>query len=88
LKKLQLLMDVDGELMNSKNGSVVNGRIKCLLRDEDTLESSVWIKRNCKMDKRILYFSFSVFDGETYMANQRSVHLPERQHVSPRTKRR
>jgi hypothetical protein len=40
------------------------------------------------MDQRILYFSFTVFDEGTYMANQRSVHLPEGEPVSHHTKRR
>jgi hypothetical protein len=43
-EKVRLLMDVEGELMNSKNGNVVKGRIKGVLRDEDTLESNLWIK--------------------------------------------
>jgi hypothetical protein len=85
---MRLLMDVDGELVNSKNGSIVNGGIKCVLRDEDTLESNLWIQRYCEMDQLVIFARISLFDEEQFKADQGAVYLPEGQRRSPRTMRR
>jgi hypothetical protein len=40
------------------------------------------------MNQLLIFAKISLFDEKTFMANQRSVHLPEGQRVSPRTKRK